>query len=75
MTVTDDFPMNSKTSFSLPTSAPRRARRPRASEQEPVMDFALRLAAEVPDGEKRQLPRDGARNHDHYLYEASLSPM
>lgn len=34
----------------------------------PIWEVIRRVTAEVPDEEWEKLPRDGAEQHDHYLY-------
>ena len=36
----------------------------------PIWELARKLAASIPEKELRRLPRDGARQVDHYLYGA-----
>ena len=35
-----------------------------------LVALAKRIETEVPEDELEALPRDGAKNHDHYLYGA-----
>jgi hypothetical protein len=39
-----------------------------AAATEDVWEMAERLWSRVPDEELRKLPRDGAAQHDHYIY-------
>ncbi len=53
------------------------SRKPRAPRQRPpatrkrklnIWEYAVELANSIPDEEAARAPRDGALNHDHYLY-------
>ncbi len=36
-----------------------------------MLSFSERIAKEIPSAELEALPRDSAKNHDHYLYGAA----
>ena len=39
-----------------------------------MLSFSERIAKEFPSAELEALPRDGAKNHDYYLYGAPKKP-
>jgi hypothetical protein len=43
-------------------------RKPKPAPEKSLGEKLLELAREIPDEEWAKLPRDGAANHDHYIY-------
>ena len=41
---------------------------PESDDEKPIWEIALEFARNVPESELEKLPRDGAAQHDHYLY-------
>ena len=57
----------------LPTGVPLRVTvevPPSAATEKPFWQIAVEIGQSIPDDELAKLPRDGARNLDHYLYGA-----
>jgi hypothetical protein len=43
---------------------------PKRRKGEDVYEYLLRLGDSIPESERKNLPADGAANHDHYIYGA-----
>ena len=43
-------------------------RLPKRRKDEPLMMWIMRAAEAMPEDERRNLPVDGAEQHDHYIY-------
>jgi hypothetical protein len=51
-----------------PTARRQAAARPRPKRESTLSERILALGKKVPPKERAKMPRDGAANHDHYIY-------
>lgn len=63
-------PTRRSSSRSKLPSAARTSAIPKRRPGEDVFDYAVRLGDWIPEDERKDLPADGAANHDHYIYGA-----
>ena len=54
--------------MATPKAPPARRRMPVRRKVKPIWEVIDEIMAKVPDEELAKLPRDGAAEHDHYIY-------
>jgi hypothetical protein len=60
--------------MATPKAPPLRRRVPLRRTAKPIWELAAEIMADVPDEELDRLPRDGAKNLEHYLHGAPKKP-
>ncbi len=54
--------------MATPKAPPARPRMPLRRKAKPIWEVIDEIMAKVPEEELAKLPRDGAAQHDHYIY-------